>query len=601
MLISNAVASNTNKSILYSRLLIIGLLDTSYIIYSNIFIKPLENGLSLYNGLFTVNVLSQCFNIFIFIIASIIGVLGCFYIEKVSQGEGNNKVLVETNDTSNKSYLIDINLNKNHLQFNIIEYALIMLFILCGAVFLISASDLVSLFLSIELQSYGLYIIATIYRNSESSTGSGLTYFLLGGLSSCFILLGSAVLYVNSGITNLDNIYILNSISEFTTSNNSLYYVNGASNYINFSLIILAVGLLFKISAAPFHFWSPDVYDGVPTIVTTFIAIIPKISLLNFMLNLVTYSDINNNNMYQETEVYQDSYNVSGNWKNILVLSSLMSLLIGSILGLSQYRIKRLFAYSTISHVGFILLALCINKIESIQAYIFYILQYSVSNLNAFFILIMIGYTLATYIYMPSGSKSLKYDNVSGKLNDTFGNSKVEKDATKRRKQLDTENSPIQLLSQIKGYFYINTFISLSFAITLFSFVGIPPLIGFFAKQMVLSSALDEGYVFMTLIAVITSVIGAAYYLNMIKLIFFSKSDYVLESIIKKDNTKAYYGRDNDFKESKLYNNSVNSMLINDKLSIIISILTMLILLFIFMPDEWFRIVNIASLSINKS
>jgi NADH-ubiquinone oxidoreductase chain 2 len=129
-------------------------------------------------------------------------------------------------------------------QFKIIEYPLIILFIITGAVFLVSASDLVSVFLSIELQSYGLYLLSTIYRNSESATNGGLTYFLLGGLSSCFILLGTSLLYSNSGTTNMDGLYIITSLTD----------VNNGPDYINMSLLILSVGFLFKVSAAPFHF-----------------------------------------------------------------------------------------------------------------------------------------------------------------------------------------------------------------------------------------------------------------------------------------------------------------------------------------------------------
>lgn len=573
VLISNSIASNYNKSIQYSRFVILGLLSISVIVYSNTYVVSLEKSVGLYNGLFNISTLSQSFNLFIISLSAIISILTAFYPRKVYyilhgvSARYNDPVSLKRIDQR----LLDskaVIYNKNGFQFTIIEYSLITLFILSGAIFLISAGDLISLFLSIELQSYGLYILATIYRNSESATGSGLTYFLLGGLSSCFILLGSAILYVNSGLTNLDNIYILNSISDINVSNSYTTMFEGSSSYINFSFIILIVGLLFKISAAPFHFWSPDVYDGIPTVVTTFVAIIAKISLLILMLELFIHSDLNisnidlntlgNNNLSSSPGALTLSTTYDSPWaiKNVLMLSSLMSLIIGSLLGLTQYRIKRLFAYSTISHVGFILLALCVNKIESIQAYIFYILQYSISNLNAFFILIAIGYSLYKY----------KINNIAAYV-------------LKTNKFIDVENSPVQLLNQIKGYFHINSFLSVSFAITLFSFVGIPPLIGFFAKQMVLSAALDKGYVFMTLVAVVTSVIGAAYYLNIVKLIFFNKSDYVI---------KARYL-------------SVNgNIAINDKLSIVISVLTMLILLFVFMPDEWFRIVNILSLSINK-
>src|SRR6202034_4074359 len=210
-------------------------------------------------------------------------------------------------------------------------------------------------------------------------------------------------------------------------------------------------------------------------------------------------------------------FNFQFSWTSSLLYSSLLSLIIGTVVGLTQVRIKRLFAYSTISHVGFILLALSINSIESIQAFIFYIMQYSISNLNAFMIIISIGYSLYYYINDNKEFNLLK----------------------------DKNNSPIQLISQMKGYFQINGYLALSLAITIFSFAGIPPLVGFFAKQMVLSAALDSGYVFLTLVAILTSVIGAVYYLGIIKQVFFDKSEYTINpeldnidihaSITKKD------------------------------------------------------------------
>jgi NADH-ubiquinone oxidoreductase chain 2 len=251
------------------------------------------------------------------------------------------------------------------------------------------------------------------------------------------------------------------------------------------------------------------------------------------------------------------------------LLSSLFSLVIGSVLGLTQFRIKRLFAYSTISHVGFILLALTINKAESIQAYIFYILQYSISNLNAFIILITIGFTLYLHVY-----KDKEYKNL-----------------------VDVDNSPIQLINQIKGYFYINPYIAISLAITLFSFVGVPPLIGFFAKQMVLSAALDNGYIFITLVAILTSVIGAGYYLNLIKQIFFFKDDYKINPSVKNLNLVAYINpasfsnRDNtpnsvSASRSVRVEFNPSNITINSALSSTISVLTLLLVLFIYIPGE---------------
>ena len=162
-------------------------------------------------------------------------------------------------DTENSNTESTKLLNKMGEQFRIIEYPLIILFVITGATFLIASSDLITIFLAIELQSYGLYLLSTIYRNSELSTNAGLTYFLLGGLSSCIILLGQSLLYINSGNTNLDGIYIINSILvnnvdglDNTTSITNI--PNIYQYYIQLSFVIMSVGLLFKISSAPFHF-----------------------------------------------------------------------------------------------------------------------------------------------------------------------------------------------------------------------------------------------------------------------------------------------------------------------------------------------------------
>jgi len=282
------------KSILFSRVVITGLISSSFLSYNNLFFTPLSKGVSLYGGLFNITLFTQSFNIFILLISGIILILTAFYPRQVIIAASSSVYnLLFTKFHYNKNTIS----NKTGGQFAIIEYALVIVFALCGSVFLMSTGDLISIFLSIELQSYGLYILCSLYRDSESSTASALTYFLLGGLSSCFILLGSAFLYANSGTTNLDNLYIITSISEIQGNNYVSLSLNTVSTlylyqpyYFHIALIIIAVGFLFKISAAPFHFWSPDVYDGIPTIVTTFVAIVAKISIFVFFLELVYYT-----------------------------------------------------------------------------------------------------------------------------------------------------------------------------------------------------------------------------------------------------------------------------------------------------------------------
>ena len=526
LLLSNSLSFRRDIAILYSRIGMIILLYCIFFTYNNLYITYLDLGIGLFGGLFHTSSITLIFHLLIFIISFLILSLTGFHSRKLI----NTKII-------SVSYYLDLLYNifdKKSEQFTILEYTLILLFVLVGSVLLISSSDFVSLFLSIELQSYGLYLLSTIYRNSEVSTSAGLTYFLLGGLSSCFILLGIGLIYANTGTTNFDSFFMLFNISNILNAeeHNNLIYT---ANFIPYCLLLISVGLLFKISAAPFHFWSPDVYDGIPTLVTTFVAIIAKISILILLLHLVHFS----NNIYLSNQY---------SWISSLLVSSLLSLIIGTILGLTQFRIKRLFAYSTISHVGFLLLALSINSIESIQSFIFYLIQYSISNLNAFILLLSIGYSLYYF------------------TNKEFENN---------NNLVDKNNSPIQLISQLKGYFYINPILAISLAITLFSFAGIPPFLGFFAKQMVLSAALQDGFIFLAFIAVITSVISAVYYLYVIKTMFFDTHTYIVSKRAK-------------------YIYSIITL--SSSLSIIIAILTLVIVLFIFMPDQLLFICNILGL-----
>lgn len=561
LLISNALTLRTDKSILFSRVVMVSLIHTSFLAYNNLFFLSLDKGIGIFGGLFHVTVFTQMFNIFIFILTAFILTLTSFYPRKVFLNQISSLSFLLFNGGASK-----FNYNKTKIsnkmagQFRILEYSLLIVFVLSGAVFLMSASDLISIFLAIELQSYGLYIISTLYRDSEQSTNGGLTYFLIGGLASCFILLGSSLLYANSGTTSLEGIYVISSISEVYANLGDSMQGDVLSwykpYYIHISLIILAVGFLVKISAAPFHFWSPDVYDSIPTIVTTFVAIIAKISIFIFFLELVYYT---------EKTLFVFS------WTNILLISSLFSLIIGSVLGLTQFRIKRLYAYSTISHVGFILLALSVNSVESIQAYIFYIISYSVSNLNAFVILVTIGFSLYLYVYKDE------------KHNDDL---------------IDQNNSPVQLISQIKGYFYVNPYLALSLTITLFSFAGVPPLIGFFAKQMVLSAALSNGYIFMVLIAILTSVTSAVYYLSIIKNMFFYNDQYMINPSVEKLNL---IGNIQKNQNSEKVNFKAENIVLSSSLSITISILTLILLTFMFIPNELFTLANIGTIILFKS
>jgi len=533
------------SSLLITRISAIIFIYSGALALNAFYIQSIGSGLGIYSGLFHVTIISQLLDVLLLFLSALIlmswPLITSAYYNKVLNKNINKKTLLTGDSTK-------LNNIGNYIPTT--EYCLIILFSALGSTLLISASDLVSMYLSIELQSFGLYILATLYRDSESATASGLKYFLLGALASCFILLGAGLIYSYTGLTNFESIYSL--ISVFSIS----YLPSNLISGISLGIIFIFIGFLFKIAAAPLHSWSIDVYDDSPTQVTIWLTIIPKIAILTLLLELTNglslitllnlpllYIDNFSNNLFNV------SYNISYVLKMLLLISSLFSLVIGTIVGLAQTRIKRLLAYSTISHIGFILLALAINTEQSIDSFIFYIIQYSITNLNIFLIILAIGFIL----------------NKKGITKNWI---------------LDFD---IKYLYNFKGLLFINPILSLSFVICLFSMAGIPPLAGFFAKQFVLLSAIEDGYWFMAFVAILTSVISASYYLRVVVLL-------VTPSTNLQNSNNSNNASNSTITES-------NSILTNVH-SFLISTITLSILLFILKPTILLNSTQLLSLSL---
>jgi NADH-ubiquinone oxidoreductase chain 2 len=548
------------SSILLNRISSIILIYSGALSLNAFYIQSIGSGIGIYSGLFHVTQFSQFFDFFILIIASLILIprpTNMFITTLSNLNLGTNKdfikdKLLKTTDLimcgfesktfkNGISVINDSKMADGHYLPSVTlasKYSLIILFSTLGSLLLVSSSDLVSIYLSIELQSFGLYILATLFRDSKLATSAGLKYFLLGGLSSCIILLGAGIVYTFTGLTNLESIYALVSVS----------YDNSVTQGLTLGFVLIMVGLLFKIAAAPLHNWAPDVYDDSPTIVTIWLTIMPKIAILillselfiggigrlcisnlNYFLSFI--GDINNLNIGFNILEIGDLIT------NLLLITSLLSFLIGTILGLVQSKIKRLLAYSTISHVGFILLALAINTEQSIESFIFYIIQYSLTNLNTFLIILAIG-----YLFNYSGFRALSFikEFIAGRrLKEPHLLLNVDKD--------------IRFISELKGQFLSNPLLSISLTICLFSMAGIPPLMGFFAKQMVLYSAIQSGYYFMAIIAIIVSVISASYYLKLVRVLFST------DDIVNKNNKLEVYFKEGTVVNTKLLNDNLNS------------------------------------------
>ena len=524
-----AISSLKNKihPIIFQRISSIILIYAGALSLNALYIQSIGSGIGIYSGLFHVTFISQLLEIFIYLIGATILIARPLPVVAYAMPSPTAK--------ANKQGGVQVEYNYK----NTIEYSLVIIFSTLGASLLISSSNLISLYLSTELQSFAVYILPTLYKDSELATKAGLKYFLLGSLASCLILLGSGLIYTYTGLTNLESIYNLISVTG---------PISNITQGIALGFIIIFVGYLLKISAAPLHNWAPDVYDESPTIVTIWLTIMPKISILILLLEIFT--QISSVNPVLESLGLNTI-------RFLLLISSLFSLIIGTVVGLTQIKIKRLLAYSTISHIGFILLALSINSVQSIDSFIFYILQYTLTNLNTFLILIAIGYLLNNNILIAAGSPNTGDKGVH-----------QEKD--------------INYISELKGLFFTNPILSISLTICLLSMAGTPPFLGFFSKQFVLYSAIENGYYFMSIAGILVSIISASYYLRIIR-------------ILHTENISNINSNSFSPKTGKVISNQIE---ISNTHSLIISILTLLILFFILKPSILLKSTQLLSLSI---
>ena len=325
-----------------------------------------------------------------------------------------------------------------------VEYSILILCSILGMMVMISSNDLMVFYIGLELQSLALYVLASFNKDQLKSSEAGLKYFVLSALSSGILLYGCSLLYGFSGSTN----FLI--ISE---------NINSMEYGLVFGIVFILVGLAFKISAVPFHMWAPDVYEGSPTSVTLFFAIVPKIAALTVFIRFL----------------YLPFFNVIHEWQIIIIFLSIASMVFGAVAAIGQKNLKRLIAYSSIGHMGYALVGLSVGTNEGIQSSVSYISIYLIMNLGLFSCLFM----------MKRNNKY--YENID----DLSGLSK---------------NHPL---------------ISFSLLIILFSLAGIPPMAGFFAKFYVFSAVIKQEMYFLAIIGLLAAVISAFYYLRIIKIIYF--------------------------------------------------------------------------------
>lgn len=329
------------------------------------------------------------------------------------------------------------------------EYPILIIFSVVGMMFMVSANDLMILYLGLELQSLALYVVASMRRESLKSTEAGMKYFVLGALSSGLLLYGASLVYGYSGSTNFQSI-----VTSLDSSNRSLGFM--------FGMILVVAGLAFKISAVPFHMWTPDVYEGAPTPITAFLSTAPKIAAMALFARVV-----------------HDAFFVMiADWQQIVALMSVLSMFVGAIAAIGQTNIKRLMAYSSIAHMGYALIGLASGTVFGLQAMLVYMAIYVTMNVGTFaFILSM-----------------------------------------------ERDGQPVTDIYSLNQLGVKQPGRALAMLVLLFSLAGVPPLVGFFGKLYVLRAAYDAGLIWLAVLGVLASVIGAYYYLRLIYLMYFGEN-----------------------------------------------------------------------------
>ncbi len=348
---------------------------------------------------------------------------------------------------SSQQYIKDNKISK-------FEYPIIILLSILGMMFMVSSNDLILFYLGLELQSLSLYILASIDRDNLRSSESGIKYFVLSALSSGLLLYGCSLLYGFTGSTNFEII------------KNELNSINTGAIY---AMVFVLVGLAFKVSAVPFHMWTPDVYEGSPTSITSFFAIVPKIAGFAVILR---FMDIPFKNILDE-------------WQLIIIFISVASMILGAVAAIGQKNIKRLMAYSSIGHIGYALAGVATGTEAGYSSSVIYISIYIIMNLGVFSCIFMMR-------------KDGKY---------------------------------LEEINSLSGLSKSNPLLSISFLILFFSLAGIPPLGGFFAKFYIFMAVIENQMYALAVIGLTTTVISAFYYLKVIKIIYFDESKESFDKI----------------------------------------------------------------------
>jgi NADH-quinone oxidoreductase subunit N len=353
-------------------------------------------------------------------------------------------------------------------KINSAEYPILILFSTLGMMLMISANDLISLYMALELQSLPLYVLAAIRRDSSTSTEAGLKYFVLGALSSGMLLYGASLIYGFTGSTGFA-----------TIAASLLENKEVASLGVITGIVLMLSGLAFKISAVPFHMWAPDVYEGAPTPVTAFFAIAPKVAAIALI-----------------TRVLLGPFgSMVHDWRQIVEVIAVASMVLGAVAAISQTNIKRLLAYSSIGHMGYALVGLVAANVAGVQGVLIYLTLYMVMSIGVFCIVLMMK----------------RHDKMIENIHDLAGLAK---------------SQPM---------------LALAMAVMMFSMAGIPPLAGFFGKLFIFQSAVSAGFYTLAIIGVVASVVSTFYYLRVIKLMYFDEApmvpmdaakDVVLNSIL---------------------------------------------------------------------
>nr|QGZ08692.1 NADH dehydrogenase subunit 2 [Saprochaete ingens] len=458
------------------------LLQMMMMLYDSMQLDVMRTGMSLYNNMMVMTSYTKLMELLMFIMTMM-------YMYMMKEYMYNMKMMNNNEGMMLQGSMLKKNMSNMEGLRGPMELMMLMLLNMLGMMLFMQWNNMMVMFMTLELQSYTLYLMTTMYNKSYNSTKSGLLYFLLGSVGSMLMLLGLVMMYYETGLMNLNDMYLM------YNNNNNMMLNN---NNMLLSYMFMLLGLFFKMGTAPFHNWLMNMYANTPTMMTLWMSMIGKMSMLTVMYTLMSNSSFMYNNMYNNMLI---NNNMMYNMPLLLSMMSMLSMMFGAMGGLGQFTIKRMIGYSGLVNTGYFMYIMLSNNNSTLSTYLFNMYQYSMTHMTWFMLMLING---------------LYYNNYKT-LNKLYNNLRPK----------SSMNVPIEFVKDLYGYMFINPYLGFSYMVVLSSLIGMPPLTGFYAKYYMLLTGINSSYLFIALLLLLSSALTAYYYMFMIKNIIVTNNNNI--------------------------------------------------------------------------